>query len=223
MWALHRVPNAFSAARPLVLVRRCWSAAHHSKQCHKPCVCHTIGAQGVSSPWYCQIVRQSLRLHCDALAASFLPSLPHGFLLPPACYLQQVARESGVDIAALAGRGSGPAGRILRGDLDAFLAGGGAAQARAVGPAVTQAAPQQSYAPVAQAPAVTSAPAAAGLGQVDFAVLLPAVFTGVRVPCCSCSTRWWRVPRCSSHRPASLNCPAPGAVQTDRAALHAHR
>lgn len=46
---------------------------------------------------------------------------------PPSSPLaRKIAREAGVSITALAGQGSGPDGRIIRADVEAFLASGGA-------------------------------------------------------------------------------------------------
>jgi pyruvate dehydrogenase E2 component (dihydrolipoamide acetyltransferase) len=59
---------------------------------------------------------------------------------------RRIARESGIDVAAIAG--SGPHGRVVKSDVEAALAGGGA-----------KAAPAAAASPAAKAPAAVPAPA----------------------------------------------------------------
>ncbi|MBY2916231.1 pyruvate dehydrogenase complex dihydrolipoamide acetyltransferase [Rhizobium leguminosarum] len=70
---------------------------------------------------------------------------------------RRLAREAGIDLSAIAG--SGPHGRVVKSDIEAAVAGGGA---KAAAPAAAASAPQASAAP---------APAAAPKGASEEAVL----------------------------------------------------
>lgn len=91
-------------------------------------------------------MRALLTVVCERVWASRVVSSPHRPLLGAcpclrthplltAFYQHQIARETGVDLTALAGKGSGPGGRILRGDVSAFGVPGAAP--KAVAAAVT--------------------------------------------------------------------------------------
>ena len=62
---------------------------------------------------------------------------------------RKMADQAGIDLAQLAGRGSGPEGRIVKADVERLIAGGGVAAP----PAPTPAAPQQAPAAPAARPA----------------------------------------------------------------------
>jgi pyruvate dehydrogenase E2 component (dihydrolipoamide acetyltransferase) len=62
---------------------------------------------------------------------------------------RKMADQAGIDLAPLAGRGSGPEGRIVKADVERLIAGGGVAAP----PAPAPAAPQQAPAAPAAAPA----------------------------------------------------------------------
>ena len=62
---------------------------------------------------------------------------------------RKMADQAGIDLAPLAGRGSGPEGRIVKADVERLIAGGGVAAPPAPAPAV----PQQTPAAPAAAPA----------------------------------------------------------------------
>jgi pyruvate dehydrogenase E2 component (dihydrolipoyllysine-residue acetyltransferase) len=62
---------------------------------------------------------------------------------------RRMADQAGIDLAGLAGRGSGPDGRVVKADVERLIAGGGQPQAAA------------EWAPQAPAPAAAAAPVAA--------------------------------------------------------------
>jgi pyruvate dehydrogenase E2 component (dihydrolipoamide acetyltransferase) len=55
---------------------------------------------------------------------------------------RRMADDAGIDLSGMAGRGSGPEGRIVKADVERLIAGGGAPAAAPAAPVPTQAVPQ---------------------------------------------------------------------------------
>ncbi len=108
-----------------------------------------------------------------AVAAPAAPTAPGASDLKASPVARRIASDAGFDLRVLAGKGSGPDGRIVRVDVERALAGGTPAPAP---PAAAAAAPETapSAAP-APAPAPARAPAPAGGTVIDPSPMLRAV------------------------------------------------
>ena len=106
-----------------------------------------------------------------AVAAPAAPAAPGSSDLKASPVARRIASDAGFDLRVLAGKGSGPDGRIVRVDVERALAGGTAAPAAGRGRA-RRAAPAAAPAP---APARPTAPAPAGGTVIDPSPMLRAV------------------------------------------------